>query len=180
MFSGVIAWPCGENKKRAWLSQKRASHCPKVLALAGRARPGRLRPCAGGKAGTPRSPGHSGDPQRPADPARAPAGPHLPANELYQPVSPRARDQPDGVLTQLRMSFCQRVTDGNVSHELLRLQSRSVWLRSVVPVTRNVADVSSSSLSRRIVRHRYSRGHRMTEMFRGFGRGSTLEFSGAL
>lgn len=35
----------------------------------------------------------------------------------------------DGVLTQLRMSFCQRATDGNVSHELLRLQSRSVWAR---------------------------------------------------
>ena len=44
----------------------------RLLALAGRRRPRRLRPRPRGKAGPPRPPGHVGDPQRPTDPARVP------------------------------------------------------------------------------------------------------------
>jgi hypothetical protein len=64
----------------------------RLLALAGRRRPGRLCARTGGKNGPPRPPGHLGVPQRPADPTRVPAGPHVPTNELHQPVSPRTRD----------------------------------------------------------------------------------------
>jgi hypothetical protein len=63
-----------------------------LLALSGRHRPGRLRARAGGKRGSPRSPGYVGNPQRPPDPGWAPAGSYLPADELYQSTSPRARD----------------------------------------------------------------------------------------
>jgi hypothetical protein len=64
----------------------------RLLALAGRRRPGRLCLGAGAEAGPSRPPGHVGDPQSAPNPARLPARPHLPANELYQPVPPRARD----------------------------------------------------------------------------------------
>ncbi|HXV81464.1 MAG TPA: hypothetical protein VEG60_16425 [Candidatus Binatia bacterium] len=64
----------------------------RLLALAGRRRPGRLCARTGGKNGPPRPPGHVGDPQSAPNPARLPARPHLPADKLHQPVSPRARD----------------------------------------------------------------------------------------
>ncbi|HEY7319728.1 MAG TPA: hypothetical protein VIE89_19335 [Candidatus Binatia bacterium] len=55
----------------------------RLLALAGSHGPGRLRSRPRGKAGPPRPSGHVGDPQRPAHPARAPAGSHVPADELH-------------------------------------------------------------------------------------------------